>query len=481
MAQIQASPIFGEKMRLGVRGESKKTKRRISIKPDSTKIKAELGVPILFVLLVVFAAGCLSPEKKIAKRQADLGVQWQTNLQQQLNLPKREVDWPTALAFMLEHNLKLIQSRTELTNAHEGVKQVFKDLIPNLTARSGLSKELTKLDTITPDDVTFSADSFFNIPGVVSFAARLYAAKLYEYRTIAAYQLAEREQIVELYRLFFNAETVRDQNERLAIQRANANAMMQVDPISGRMMLTELETRELAAAREDQTLQDHASDVLGSRDFDWQFSTNGLPVFHYAESPLPLGDTNRVARLQMKLVAVELEAARAQLMGLKLRYWPELNIFISSPPIYSRFGGETVWWDADRLRGSADLFWTLDTRGNLGRSIRQTKRQQALQRERYRQEALSLMNKLIFTQGVIKSVNDQLTRVNQQISLLQAVPPAQSYFSIQKYAFDYRNLTQQQLQLKRDLSELNALFWFVDEDAWRSQPTALPPNFSGNS
>ncbi|MGN6387687.1 MAG: hypothetical protein ACTHMT_15770, partial [Verrucomicrobiota bacterium] len=65
--------------------------------------------------------------------------------------------------------------------------------------------------------------------------------------------------------------------------------------------------------------------------------------------------------------------------------------------------------------------------------------------------------------------------------LLQAVPPAQSYFSIQKYAFDYRNLTQQQLQLKRDLSELNALFWFVDEDAWRSQPTALPPQFTGNS
>lgn len=425
-------------------------------------------------LLLALAGGCMSPAKKVQKQDAALQLEWETNLQTQLNLPDRVLDWPGAVSLMLEHNLKLIQSRTDVTNAHEGVKQVFKDLIPNLTARSGVSKELTKLQNISPDDVTFSADSFFNIPGVVSFGARWYAAKLYEFRAVAAYQLAEREQMVELYRLFFNAEEVRDQNERLAMQRANANAMLQVDPFSGRMMMTELESRELASARDNQSLQDHASDVLGSRDYQWKFVTNGLPALNYAASPLPLGDTNRVARLQMRLVAVELEAARAQLMGLKLRYWPELNIFISSPPIYSRSGGQAVWWDADNLRASADLFWTLDTRGNLGRSIRQTKRQQALQRERYRQEALSLINKLVFTQSLIKSVQDQLARVNKQVDLLLAVPPTQDYFSIQKYAFDYRNLTQQQIQLKRDMSELNALFWFVDEDAWRNQASYMP-------
>jgi hypothetical protein len=420
------------------------------------------------------ASGCYSPAKKIELQDANLRLQWQTNLQNQANLREKVLDWPTAASIMLENNLKLIQARTDVTNAHEGVKQVFKDLIPNLTARSGVSKNLLDLENLSFDDVTFSADSFFNIPGVVSFGARWYAAKLYEFRSVAAYQLAEREEMVELYRLFFNAAEVRDQNERLAMQRANANAMAKVDPFTGRMMMTEMESRELAQERENQTLQDHACDVLGTREYRWSFTTNGLPQLNYAESPLPLDDTNRVARLQMRLVAVELEAARAQLMGLKLRYWPELNIFISSPPIYSRSGGQSVWWDADNLRASADLFWTLDTRGNLSRSIRQTKRQQALQKERYRQEALTLMNKLLFTQKLVKSVQEQLDRVNQQLGLLLAVPPAQDYFSIQKYAFDYRNLTQQQLQLKRDMSELNALFWFVDEAAWKDKPTALP-------
>jgi hypothetical protein len=53
---------------------------------------------------------------------------------------------------------------------------------------------------------------------------------------------------------------------------------------------------------------------------------------------------------------------------------------------------------------------------------------------------------------------------------MQAVPPAQTFGAIEKYAIDYRGLTSQQLQLRRELSELNALFWFVDEYAWHHEP-----------
>jgi hypothetical protein len=233
-------------------------------------------------------------------------------------------------------------------------------------------------------------------------------------------------------------------------------------------MMTEMESRELAHARERKGLQDRAAEVLGTREHRWVFTTNGLPDLRYHAAPLPLGDTNRVAQLQLKLLGIELEAARAQMMGLKLRYWPELNIFVAGPPVYQRTAGEDRFWDADDLRMSADLFWTLDTRGHIGRSIRQTKRAQELQKERQREEALSLMNRLLFTQELTGSVQRQLARVESQLALLLAVPPTQNYFAIQKYAYDYRMLTQQQLQLRRELSELNALFWFVDEHAWNN-------------
>jgi len=375
---------------------------------------------------------------------------------------------------MLSENLKLRQARTEVTNAQENLRQVYKDLIPTLNARAGVSKRIADLANISQNDVTLSADSFFNVPGVMSFGSRLYAARLYLLRAGAALELAEREQMIELYRLFFSAEELRDEKIRLEMQRATALVMEQVDPFSGRLMLTEMETRELANKRDVKSFQDRASELLGTRESRWAFSSNGLPVLQYQERPLPLADTNRVAQLQMKLLAVELEAARAQLFGLKLRYWPELNIFVTGPPVFQRQLGQDRFWDADEVRASADLFWNVDTRGNLARSIRQTHRQQDLQIERYHQESLTLMNRLLYTQEIMDTVQKQLDRVESQLALLLAIPPSQNYTAIEKYSFDYRSLTQQQLQLKREVSELNALFWFVDEEAWRDQKRVLP-------
>ena len=116
----------------------------------------------------------------------------------------------------------------------------------------------------------------------------------------------------------------------------------------------------------------------------------------------------------------------------------------------------------------------IDTRGNLTRAIRQTKRQQDLQKERYRQESLALMNRLIFTQDLIGAVTEDLLAVQAQLDVLLAVPPAQNFAAIEKYSQDYRTLVQQQFQLKRELSELNTLFWFVDEFAWNKHSLVTP-------
>jgi hypothetical protein len=428
----------------------------------------------LVCLTALVLSACSSPQKKVAGHMDRLRHAWETNLQAQTSLSERVLDWPSAVDLVFSHNLKLAQARTEITNAIENVRQVYKDLIPTLTMRAGVSKQLAELANLTENDFTLSADSFFNVPGVVSFGSRLYAARLYAIRAQAAYELAEREQLIELYRLFYSAEELRDQNTRLGMRHATAIAMEQVDPFSGQVMRTEMETLNLGYLRDLKGFQDRASDVLGSREYRWIFSTNGLPALNYYDNPLPLSDTNRVAQVQMRLLAVELEAARAQLLGMKLRYWPELNIFVTGPPIYQRTAGNEHFWDSEEVRASADLFWTVDTRGNNRRMIRQTLRQQDLQIRQYEQESLTLLNRLIFTQQIMDTMQKQLANVESQLALLLSIPPAQNYDAIHKYSLEYHTLTQQQLQLKRDISELNALFWFVDEYAWRDQRTALP-------
>lgn len=426
-------------------------------------------------LLAVIATwlGCGSVEKHVDLRMDQLRVDWQTNLVRQANLPEQKIDWPTARRMMLEKNLKLRQARTDVTNAIENYRQIYRELLPTLNARAGVAKNLASLNTISPDDVSFSADSFFNVPGLVNFASRLYVGKLTMTRARTAYQLAEREQTIELYRLFTGVQEQQVEVDKLNVQRANASAMSRIDPFTGRMLETELQVRETSAVKADRDLQQRASDLLSSYDYKWVLLTNGLPEFHYNTDPLPLNDTNRVAQLQLRLFALELEAARLTLIGIRMRYWPELNIFVSGPPVYQQFAGGGSWWDASQVRGSADLFWQIDTRGYVSRQLKQTKRSQALQRERFENESLSLMDRLIFTQDLMKRSQEQLNRTDKEIAFMLAVPPVQNFASVQKYIEDYRALSQQQIRLRREMAEFNALFWFMDEDAW-PKPTAFP-------
>ena len=425
--------------------------------------------------LMLFLCACGSPEKHVSHHMEGLRVAWETNYLHQLNLPARKVDWPTGLELLLAKNPKLRQARVDYTNALENYHQIFRELIPTLNMRSGVTKNLASLNTLSFDDVTFSADSFFSVPGIVNFAARIYVAKLVLLRARTAYQLAEREQVIELYRLFTGLQEQMEELRRLNVQRANVRAMNEIDPFTGRMMETELQSREINTLKETRTFQQRAAELFADYSYRWELITNGLPNLRYDLNPLPIGDTNRVAQLQMRLYALELEASRATVMGMKMRYWPELNIFISGPPIYQQVSGRSVWWDASQVRGSADLYWTLDTRGYISRQLKQTKRTQEMERDRFEQESLALMDRLLFTQQLMKSTRQQLDRTEREIQILLAVPPAQNFLSIQKYSEDYRQLLRQQIQLRREMSEFQSLFWFMDEQAWPKLTTIPAP------
>ncbi len=424
-----------------------------------------LGI-VGIALLATMLSACRSPEKQVDKHLEGIRARWQTNLVRHENLPARQLDWPMALDLLLAKNPKLRQARIDYTNSVENYRQVLKELIPTLNARAGVQKKLASLNTLSVDDVTFSADSFFSIPGIVNYTARIYAAKLVMLRTRTAYELAEREQVIELYRLFNSELEQLEDLQRLNVQRANVATMIAIDPFTGRLMQTELHMRETAEFKDDQSFQQRASELLGDSSYRWRLATNGMPELNYHVHPLPLDDTNRVAQLQMKLFALELEANQVTLTGIKMRYWPELNIFITGPPIYQHISGKAYWWDASQVKGSADLYWQADTRGYISRQLKQTKRTQELQKARFEQEGEALVERLIFTQQLMKNTQEELDRTEKEIQFLLAVPPAQNFLSVQKYAEDYRQLTQQQIRLRRELSEFNSLFWFMDEQAW---------------
>ena len=422
---------------------------------------------VVSVSLVIGLTGCLSPKKRVAQRLPELRLQWTTNLLNQAAIPVQRVDWPGAVALLRAHNLKLLRARQDITNNQESVRQVFKDLIPTINLRANVTRSLKSIPTTSLDDVTFSADGFFNVPGVVNMNARLFSARLTLLRSQLVYELTEREQIIELYKLFWGFEEEHEIAEQLKTEAALAEAIEKVDRMAGQVLQEEMRSRRLVFDKQADALQVSAGDLLGDRSKRWEFQTNGWPVLPYTEAALPLEDSNRVAQLQMKLVAVELVAAWAQVKGIKLQYWPELTIFVTGPPIYQHTAGMDQVWNFGELRASADLFWRLDTRGNVSRQLRQARRDQDLQWARLRQESLALMDKLLVAQKLTVTVHDELQQLHQLLPIVEQTVPPQDYTGILKAVETNRALRDQERRLRRDLAELNLLFWFVDENQWK--------------
>jgi len=418
------------------------------------------------ILILLAASGCYSPRKKVAQNMHDLQFQWQTNVIHQIALPEQTLNWPQALD-QLEGNLKLRRGRADITNALGNVKQVYRDLLPTLNLRSGLSKSLESLGATTFDDVTFSADSFFNIPGFVSFGTRLFAARLVLLRAQAYYELSWREQTIELYKLFLSFEEVEATQAQLARQQALARSMARVDSLAGEILLRDVTNRMITLERDRMALQDKASDIFGNRDFKWNLISEQMPELHYEQAPLELTDTNRVALIQMRLAAIEFVAAWARIKGIQLQYWPELTLFVTGPPIYQRnLGGTESFWDLGQIRANANLFWRIDTRGQIANQLRQTRRDQDLQLARLRQDGLALIDKILAAQKLMGTLREQADQLHQLLPLLAQIPPATDYTGILKATDAAQSLRDQERKLRRELAELNTLFWFVDETKW---------------
>jgi hypothetical protein len=396
----------------------------------------------------------------------ELRAQWHTNVIRQADLPPRTLNWSEAVAILREHNLKLRRARIEVTNAQENVRQVFKDLLPQINFHSGISQTFADIPATTWDNVFIDVNGFFNIPGFISLDARYFAAKLTSIRAGTMSELADREQIIELYKLMLAFQEHLEARNALESEKQFSTAVQAVDDITGQVLQRQNENRELALLREADALQQRAGDLFGDRGWKWIVTTNGAPDLDYETAPLPLADTNRIAQLQMRLVALELVGAWARIVGIKLQYWPEMRLFVSGPPVYTRRSGSETFFDADQIRFTADVFWTLDTRGQVSRQLRQTRREQDLQIEQVRQQALALIARLLSAQRMVDDLRREIMELGQVIPIVEGVAPAAEFTSIVKAAETRRSLRDQERRLRRELAELNTLFWFVDEQKW---------------
>jgi hypothetical protein len=293
----------------------------------------------------------------------------------------------------------------------------------------------------------------------------LFAAKLSLMRAEAAAVLQERTQLIELFKLFNKMALFQESVAQADVQERAARQWLVLDPVLGARALAELAAERTALDQAGDGLNEQMGDLLGDRSHRWAISTEGLPALDYSD--FPLGDTNRVGRLQMQMAAIELVGAQAQRQGIKMRYWPDLYINLSGPPIYQRASGTESFGDLEDLQASAFLFWQLDTRGNISRQLRQSERNQALQVDQARLEAQSLIARLLVAQRLLTTVHEQETRISRQLEMLDQMPPPANFKSWQELYSSRRTLFQERQKLRAQAAELNTLFWFLDDEEWK--------------
>src|SRR5262249_24965498 len=155
--------------------------------------------------------------------------------------------------------------------------------------------------------------------------------------------------------------------------------------------------------------------------------------------------------------------AWARLKGIQLQYWPELALFITGPPIYQHTAVNHEFWDIQQVRANASVFWRVDIQGQIANQVRQTKRYQQLQMEQVHEEGLALIAKILVAQKLMGTLRDEVQQLGALLPFVAQAPAALDYAAILKTTEVVRSLRDQERKLRREVDELNTLFWFVDE------------------
>lgn len=422
------------------------------------------ALSVRLLLLLPLLAGCRSARTDLHEAEAVLAERQVEQAQSLGHRRARLLDWPTALNVMQTQNLALQESRDTITRAEERLRQVTRDLVPGAAVTGNLTKALTDLGHLRGDDAALSIYGFFNIPGLVQWRLRYYATELELLRSRWALELKSRELTLQLRELFIRSELLSQRRRQLALARR----WQTPDPLARSLDASppriEHEALLRSLRQEEETLQDALAGLLGDSSHHWQLVGDYLPAFDYASAALDLQDTGRFGGLYRRLQAAELEGARLRQRGLRLQYWPDLQINLTSPPFYQNHGGPR--WSADVIQLNLGASVPLDLRGTLAQQLEETRRDFARLEARLREQNARLLTRLLQARDSLQLNARQLHLTELRLEALRELPFAASPARARDNLERLLALDQQRTALRLEQTQLEALFWILDETRW---------------
>jgi hypothetical protein len=418
-------------------------------------------------LLAAGLAGCRSPLADVRQREPVVAGEFREEVRRLETLPGEELGWARARALLLERNLELRQARNAAISAEERLRQVWRDLRPGAALTANLVKGLTQLGNLDSSDASLSLYAFFNVPGVVQFRVRHYAAGLELVRARWAAELKERELTIRLRDLFLRAELLRQRRQNLALA-----ALWQEAGPAGRASFDaepkalQRETALWGITREEDAQQAAFAQLLGDSGRRWRPAAAGLPALPYQADAPNVADTEKFGLLYRQLQAVELEGARLREFGVRLQHWPDLTITLTSPPLAGVQGGREQRWDFDQVVTALTASVNLDLRGAIAQQLEETRRDVALLTDALRAKNTETIQNLLVAREALQRNALRLRLTEQRLNALRGLPrslePAVARVNLERLL----TLDEQRTGLLLERAQLEALFWLLDEARW---------------
>lgn len=396
---------------------------------------------------IAAAAGCLSVQKKVNEEEGRQHQAWEKR-QAPARAAKIDLTWDDALRRLRTGNEKLRAADVDCLRAAESLRQAQRSLIPLINLQTGYNRPLSGNGGIDP--FTFASSVFFDVPGMVGYQLRIEAARLVVLRADLGRELLWREQVIELYRRFLACAELSD--ELAAIAKAPADLSLPASLKNALAQKRQADDDALAAAGEK------LRELLGDSELNFRCAKPSLPDPGYADARTR-PDPARLARLTLRLSAVELVGLEARRLGLILEGWPELSVYVSNPVVYRYSGENDAFWSTRDVFAGANLNWSLDTRGRRAGQKRVLAAESSLRRRALEQEAARSAARL-------KAALDTLAETDANLARLPESGPTTTIDSA---------LKAERLSLSARRRECQLALWFFDDERWPGVPPLHEP------
>ena len=297
------------------------------------------------LLTAVFCLTACSVEQRISDARSILMEDYQ-KIPDWDTLPRKQLRWEKALE-LLENNVEIQRSQSAINEARRQRNRVYTDFIPLVDIGHYYSGALIKGDSPSPSYESFDVNIIFSLPSLMHLPVDHYTRSLALYKTEQDALRKRRELVAKLWQYFRE-----DDIARRKIRTDNASpAAMESDREHHRRE-QELQQRE----REQKLCA-----LLNDYSTRWQPVVHSLPRIQWHDFRKKANTPDELTQISM---ALSLEAARLQKLGVAVRYLPDFHVNFYSPSLFSTTGGASGGFmsgDTD-VRINLNTYLQLDTR-----------------------------------------------------------------------------------------------------------------------